>query len=68
MSERTEDASQIASDPGTEEKLQTELRMLSTEHFETGYGIGAGMEPMPSNEEIDENCLEMFRTFAADSF
>ena len=43
MSERTEDASQIASDPGTEEKLQTELRMLSTEHFETGYGIGAGM-------------------------
>jgi len=68
MSERTEDASQIESDPGTEEKLQAELRMLSTEPFQTGYGMWAGMVPLPSGEEIEENRREMFRSFVEDGY
>ena len=68
MSERTEDVSQIASDSGTEEKPQPQSRLSSTEPFEMGYGMWAGMVPLPSGEEIEENRREMFRSFVEDGY
>jgi fructose-bisphosphate aldolase class 1 len=39
---------------------------ISTQPFETGYGMWAKYGPAPSIEEIDENRREMSRNFAQD--